>query len=241
MPHPFHVHVVALDDDHDIPGRFADSGLIELAEALGHTPAEDEDAWAALATAFKALPATDLAERLLDLVLLKPPIPAGCEALVVAMKDADTPPWLTHEVREDRVWLWYCHRLLHAVFPDTYPEPTICRTRLQVTMLTTDGRPPGKRAVAHDRTAFVAHLLQHRSGDNPLAHTGASDDSWAYDAIWAVEIGERTKTAEATLLERGAPADVASSGKAFELTLDVWMPQDSLGDLAADQAWAAEA
>src|SRR5690606_1679559 len=135
MPYRWHVRVRGIATVHDIPGRFGEAGIRELVTAPGGEPAEDEDVWSAAARTFRATPPQQLAERLLDLVLLKPPIPAGCEALVRAMEDAAAPPWLTHEVREDRVWLWYCHRLLHQALPERFPPPAVQRVDLETTAL----------------------------------------------------------------------------------------------------------
>ena len=134
------VAVAALDPDDQVPGRFSEAGLRELSAALGHPPAPDEDPWDAIATAFRALSTQDLGERLLEAVLLKPPIPAGCEALLEAMRDPSNPPWVHHDVPEDRFQLWYCHLLVHRAFPDRWPAPAIRRVTLHVWQLDQIGR-----------------------------------------------------------------------------------------------------
>ncbi|MCA9570487.1 MAG: hypothetical protein KC656_21740 [Myxococcales bacterium] len=239
MPYPYAVHVVSAEVVHDIPERFGEAGLRELVEALDGEIGEDDDVWEALTRAFSALPAQELAERLLDLVLLQPPIPAGCEALVRAMEDPETPPWRTHEVAEDRVWLWYCHRLLHHAFPERFPAPSITCLGLEVTSLAGDATPPGPRTSAHDRTAFVAGLLGARGGDNPLQGGDLGDD-WAYDAVWSVLVGERRKATPDELTELGATPQAAASGRCLVTRLRAWLPVTSLGDLHEGSRWRAE-
>lgn len=228
MPNAYEVSVLEVGPADAIPGRFSDHALVEIVETLGGEVAEGQDVWEAITATFSALPRTELAERLLDAVLLQPPIPAGCEALVRRMEDPDDAPWRDHEVREDRVWLWFCHRLLHGAFPETYPAPPLLRVDLEVATTEPGIRPPGPRTPNHDRTAFVARLLAGRPGEHPL--TGRADDDgadWAYDVVWAAEVTGRRRP-------EGAPEGVVVAMSAW--IEDTWVP-----DLAAGAAWNASA
>jgi hypothetical protein len=242
MQSHYSVVVEEIVSDTTVPGRFAESGLWEIVEELGGPPTGD-DVWAALAQAFALHTDSKLGEFLLDMVLLKPPIPAGCDALLQEMKDAEHPPWRDHEVAEDRFWLWYCHKIVHQVYPDRYPAPEIRRVQLTVTTLSADLRPPGKRSSTRDRTRFVANLLKHRQGDNPIAEAftqiADSEAEWAFDTIWATSVLGRKKLSADELVALGAtPAD-AATGKLFQLTIAAWLPPQWIGDLAANQTWTA--
>lgn len=181
-----HVHVVDSAVAHDVPPRIAEAGIREIVEALGG-PGDDVPVDEALRTTFAALPFQQLAERLLELLLIQPPIPAYCESLVRQMQDAKRPPWLDHDVREDRFSLWYAHRLLATGLPDQFDAPEVRRITLDVTPDDPAVRVPGPRTGAHDKTAFAARVLR------PAAPAGLADDAetWAYDLVWAVEVGER--------------------------------------------------
>lgn len=211
------VEVQAVTPGLDVPGRVTEHGLLELVEALGEHVADGEDVWVALTRACSALPETELAERLLELLLLQPPIPAYCEALVAAMHDPERAPWRTHEVPSDRVALWSAHRILHGALPDRFPPPTIVRVDLAVHSDAPSARAPGHRAAPRDRTAFAARLLSARPGHNPMSGHGA-DIEWAFDALWAIEI------------EDSSVSRVVSA----------WIQPDLVGDLTPGARWSAE-
>lgn len=228
------VDVTGVDTVHDIPGRFGEGGLRELVTALDGTVGDDEEVYDALVRTFSALPLQALAERLLDAVLLKPPIPAGCEALVHAMATSAGAPWRTHEVVEDRVWLWYCHSLLHRAFPDRFEAPAVTRVTWAVTQLDPDARVPGRRTAPHDRTTFVARTLAARPGAE-----GLSDDldRWAFDRVWWVEVTDRVRADADDLAARGASAEAAASGRCFLTTVQAWMPEGEAVGLSVGQTW----
>lgn len=236
MPHSAHVHVTGLMAVDDLPGRFGDAGLTELAQALG---APDGGApRERLRAAIQAMPMAELAPRMLDLVLLQPPIPAGCEALVHAMRDPETAPWRTHEVAEDRLWLWYCHALLHDALPDAFAAPEVTRVDVEVVGLSAAVRPPGPRTPSHDRVAFLASVLQQ--GPGAWSARPAEVASWAYDELWAVEVGARRKPDSDELTRLGAPADEASSGRCVAVSLSGWMIDTHAAGLAVDQTWTVQ-
>ncbi|HMV67099.1 MAG TPA: hypothetical protein PKA64_09625, partial [Myxococcota bacterium] len=158
----YSVRAVDVADDVTVPGRIHEGGVREVALAMGAEDDEDADGWELLRRAFEPLSVQDLGERLLDAVLLQPPIPAYCETLLRRMQDPESSPWVDHEVTEDRFHLWYCHHLVHRAFPDRWPAPPIRRVRLEIMPLDAEGRPPGRRSTARDRTAFVARLLRAR-------------------------------------------------------------------------------
>ena len=211
------VEVQAVTPTLDVPGRVTEHGLVELVEALDDTVADGEDVWAALTRACSALPETELAERLLELLLLQPPIPAYCEALVAAMHDPAHAPWRTHEVPSDRVALWTAHRILHGALPDRFPPPTIIRVDLRVHSADPSARAPGHRASPRDRTAFAARLLAARPGPHPLSGHG-QDIEWAFDALWAIEIEDSSASR----------------------CVSAWIQPDLVGDLAPGAAWSAD-
>jgi hypothetical protein len=240
MSERYHVEARAISTDDTVPGRFAESGLWELVGGLGG-PSAGEDVWGALREVFSSMSESQLGERLLDMILLKPPIPAGCDALLQAMKDPHRAPWLTHEVLEDRFWLWYAHSIVHRVFPDRFPAPTVCRVDLAVTTLHPDARPPGARTTARDRTRFVAQLLAGRPGENPLsgAFEHGHHEEWAFDVVWGCEVVGRSKPEGAVLVARGASEQDAASGRLFELSVRAWMSPQWVGGLREGEAWQA--
>jgi hypothetical protein len=226
---PFHVTVVDRVTTDEIPGRFGDASLRELLAGLGGEVADDEPAVDAVARTFAGLGDSELAERLLESLLTEPPIPAYCDALVRAMQDPATPPWRTHELRGDRVWLWVAHRLLALARPERFPAPTVERLRLEVVPRDAAARPPGRRTPAHDRIAFVASLLQGRPG--ALTVEAVSGPDGAFDVLWSVEVGERRPLSPEEAAARGAPVGAVAT------VVDAWIPGDALGALAAGDAW----
>lgn len=245
----YHVRVTAIDTDHTVPGRFTDAGIRELVGALGG-PAEADDIDGALREAFLALDETELGERLLDAVLLQPPIPAGCAALVEAMQDPATPPWRHHDVPSDRFWLWYAHRLLHRALPEQFPAPSVTRVTLDVTPLEAGARPPGPRTPVRDRVTFLAHLLSGRDGgDRPAdadpftrhADDADTDEEWAFDVVWAAEVQGRSTPDPAELAALGVPSEDAAIGRWVRITLAGWMPDAAATALRPGTTWVAEA
>lgn len=234
MSHPtFAAAVLSVQADSTIPDRIAESGLWELSTALGGR--EGEDVWASLSEAMSAMSLDDLGEKLLDLVLLQPPIPAGCSALLTAMQDPDAPPWVDHEVPSDRFWLWYVHHVVHRALPEQFPAPAITRVTFRTTMMS-DVRPPGKRSAPRDRTRFAARVLSGRPGSHPLAAGRApTETDWEFDVVWHATVEDRRRaTAEDFDV---APADPASR---FVTTMSAWLAPQWLGDLAADQHWTVD-
>lgn len=223
MSHPYAVSVRERCSTSEIPGRFPEAGIGEIAEALGGTAGDDP--WGGLRDAMAALSTQALGERLLDVVLVEPPIPAYCESLVRAMQSDATAPWREHEVMKDRVWLWYAHSILHRSLPDQWPPPSVERVSLEATMTVEGARPPGKRSSLRERASFVGRLLAARDGDNPLK--GAfEDETWFFDVVWHAAVTGRTKV---------------DGGPRFTVSLDAWVPAQWLGDLAAGDAWVANA
>ena len=243
MSVPCVVQAMALAEDDIVPGRFSEAGLMELATALGAPADPDADPWETLSAAFRGLSTQALGERLLEAVLLKPPIPAGCEALLNAMRDPAHPPWVDHEVPEDRFQLWYCHLLVHRVFPDVYPKPALRRVELAVWQLDPSVRAPGRRSPPRDRTAFFARLLRDRPGANPVVgRHGAEDDApaeWSYDVVWATVFGEPARVDVADV------PDVAGAthaeGPVLRHKVEGWLAPQWLGDLEVGQRWASTA
>lgn len=245
----YHVRVTAIDTDHTVPGRFTDAGIRELVGALGgQDDAEDVDA--ALRDTFLALEETELGERLLDAVLLQPPIPAGCAALVEAMEDPATPPWRDHDVPSDRFWLWYAHRLLHRALPERFPAPSVTRVALEVTPLEPGARPPGPRTPVRDRVTFLAHLLSGRAegeradGSDPFtrhADDADTDEEWAFDVVWAAEVQGRVTPTPDALTALGVSAEDAAVGRWLRITLAAWMPEQAAEALTPGTTWEAVA
>lgn len=243
MSVPFVVQAVAVVEDDIVPGRFSEAGLVELAAALGGPSEADRDPWEALGAAFRGLTTQALGERLLEAVLLKPPIPAGCEALLHSMRDPAHPPWIDHEVPEDRFQLWYCHLLVHRVFPDVYPKPALRRVELAVWQLDAAVRAPGRRSPPRDRTAFFARLLQDRPGANPVVgQHGAGDEApaeWSYDVVWATVFGEAARVDAADVPEAAGVPRV--EGQVLRHKVEGWLAPQWLGDLAVGQLWPSTA
>lgn len=234
----YSVRAAQVGTDITIPGRIHEAGVREVALALGAEEDEDVDAWELLRRAIAPLGVQELGERLLDAVLLQPPIPAYCETLLRRMQDPASPPWVDYEVEGDRFQLWYCHHLVHRVLPDQWPAPALTKVRLEVTALDPSARPPGRRSTSRDRTAFAARLLVARGGENPLArgHDG-QDVEWAFDAVWGAEVGNWDKLDEAAIA--ALPSPPPEGFAPFRVTLEVWMPPQWAGDLAEGDAWAA--
>jgi hypothetical protein len=230
----FFVRTVAVDIEQALPDRVADKGLWELVDAFGG-PRDGDDVWEALRACFEPLSLADLGEKLLDLILLQPPIPAGCAALMEQMKDPDNPPWDTHEVASDRFWLWYAHHVVHRAQPDRLPAPPIARVTTAVTMTEPASRPPGPRTSPRDRTRFMAALLAARVGDNPLA-AAATEDDWAFDAIWHVRVDGRHRATDEELAAAGVTGD-----RLFTVAFSTWCAPRWVGDLAAGLAWRGDA
>jgi hypothetical protein len=237
----YDVEVVGLDAVDDVPGRVHDSGLRELAVALGGADDPDRDAWDVLGDAFRALGTQELGERLMEAVLWQPPIPAYCETLLHKMA-TDAPPWIDHDVPEDRFNLWYAHHLAHRVFPDTYPAPLVRHVTLDLVTVDPAARPLGKRSPPRDRTTFAGRVLLGRQGDNPLVQGEAADTQggrheFSFDAIWAVEAAERVRLKPEELAAMGLPTDAPAQRNRVE----VWMPAQWLGDLSIGARWTADA
>lgn len=240
MSAPYAARIVEVASDDTVPGRLSDAALRELAAALGGDGAPERDPWEALAEAFRALSTQQLGERLLEAMLLQPPIPAGCEALLARMTNPDDAPWRDHDVLQDRLPLWTCHSLVHRVFPDVYPAPRVGRVTLQLVELVPGLRTPGRRSPPRDRTTFFARALRDRPGaDNPISATwpfdAADDASWSYDVVWATSFGER---AAMSADDVGSAFQARPAGpSALCTTATAWLPTQWLGDAADGQAW----
>lgn len=227
-----HAVVVArVEPTHDIPPRFPEGGIVELVEAMGGEVGEGEDIDAALRRTLSALPFAEMAETLLELVLLQPPIPAYCESLVRAMQDPERPPWRDHDVAEDRFSLWYAHRLLHRALPEQWPAPVATHLVLDVVALTADATLPGPRTAPHDRTAFLARLLHARPDGGPWSKLGDDEQAWAYDVLWAVEVAPRRSASDELAARAGAPAGAPSA------RIEAWMPPGWTDELSAGAVW----
>jgi hypothetical protein len=220
----YEVTVEAIAEVDDVPGRVRESGLRELAVALGATDDEAKDAWAQLDETFRGLSPRDLGESLMEAVLWQPPIPAYCETLMHKCA-ATPPPWVDHDVPEDRVNLWYAHHVLHRVFPETYPAPTL--TRITLSLSTTDpaARPPVLRTPPKDRVAAAAVALLARPTPLPLAAEAGTREAWAFDVLWAVEGSEKRKVSV-----EGVEASV--------VRLTVTVAPQWRGDLAEGERWS---
>ena len=233
-----HVNVLAHETCTDIPGRFPDSGLRELATSLGGHVDSDDALWPTLRQCLDALPMQERGEQLMDLVLLEPPIPAGCEAMLRSMQ-GDDPAWKRHDILADRLWLWYAHWIVSRTHPETFPAPTVSRVRVAVTAVSTDVRLPGKRTTPRDRAALMGSLLLARPEASPLSGRFGEDTTldWAFDVLWSVEMVDREKPTAATLIERGATDEAANSGRLLTIVLDVYCDSAWLGDLTAGAQW----
>lgn len=224
----YEVRVLEAHRVEDIPPRFAEAGIRELITAMGGEAEEDAPVDEALRAALSLHPFQQMAEQLLDLVLLQPPIPAYCESLVRAMQDPAHAPWRDHDVREDRFSLWYAHRLLHRAFPEQYPSPEARHVALQVVTASADARPPGPRTAPHERTAFAAALLPAPPHD---VASGTEPGAWAYDALWAVEAAPRQALDEAACLAAGVPFPASAT------RIDLWAPPGVLDTLETGARW----
>ena len=237
MPHRFHVELIKAQAVEDIAGRFSEASMVEIIESLDGSVGEEEAPLEALQRTFAALAEDKLAERLLEGVLLQPPIPAGCVALVESMKEAGTPPWLTLDVLEDRVWLWYCHQLLHRAMPERFPAPTVTKAHLAVRMTDVAGRPPGPRTSPHDRTEFVATLLR-QAPEGLLTSPMGDEEGWAFNSVWWVHVDGRKKLEADELPEAIRPEDIS---RLFTVHMHVWVPGTTLPADASPASWIATA
>ncbi len=237
MAASFDVRLESITPSDTVPGRFHESGLAELVAALGGSHEEGADIYKELRAVFETLDLHKLGERLLDEVLVEPPIPAGCDALLQRMRDPKDPPWADHEVRSDRFWLWYAHRVAHGALPETFPRPPIHRVTLDVCMLVAGVRPPGARATPHDRTVFAATALSARPGSHRLASPFGDlpVDDWAFDVVWAAEVSGRRKPDAEELEARGA--DPALAGKLFSVQVAAWLAPQWTGDIPFGSTW----
>ncbi len=219
----YEVTVEAIAEVDDVPGRVRDAGLRELAVALGASDDADADAWSQLAEAFRAQTPRDLGESLMEAVLWQPPIPAYCETLMHKCA-ASPPPWVDHDIPEDRVNLWYAHHVLHRVFPETYPAPMLTRVTLALSTTDATARPPVLRTPPKDRVAAAAAALLARPTPMPLA-AEASREGWAFDVLWAVEGSEKRR--------------VSTDGvEAAVVRLTVTFAPQWRGDLAVGEQWS---
>ena len=235
----FHVQLLDLQPDDTVPGRFNESGLWEIVEELGGSHSEGADVWLALRGVFQSMSESKLGERFLDLALLQPPIPAGCDALLQAMKDPARFPWRDHEVREDRFWLWDAHRIIHKVMPESFPAPPIHRVSLEVTLLDRRAKPPGKRTTARERTLFFGKALASAPGSHPIQPPEGVDaeSDWLFDIVWGTEFISRNKLAKDGLVGRGATEEAAASGKLFAVRLDGWLAPQWTEGMNAGRGW----
>lgn len=236
MDNLWHVQLLSLESATLLPNRFHPSALNEITAALSGTPAP-EDAWEGLTAAFRSIPPETLSERLLDEVLITPPIPAGCVALTEAMKDRDNPPWLSHEVMADRVWLWFCHRLLSEAYPEDYPMPKVAQVDLRLTPLKAGMRPLGKRTAIRERIRTLAACMQASPTlMTSLYRDQSTLDAWVFDTLWGAEITGRTKLTpeEAKTLA----ADPETLPK-VSFVARVWLPHQWLDTPTVDASWTA--
>ncbi len=217
----------------DIPSRFPEAGIRELIEALGGGTDDEIEVDAALRAAIEAVPFQDMAEQLLDLLLLQPPIPAYCESLVRRMDDVGNEPWRDHDVAGDRFSLWYAHRLLHRAMPERWTSPSCTRVELLVVALEPGAALPGPRSAPHDRTAFAGSLLAAAGG--PLASRGDDVSAWAYDVLWAVEVGSRSPVSPDAAAALQAPSGAPSVG------VTVWLPPDLVAPSLQGTSWTLTA
>jgi hypothetical protein len=235
-----HVHLAAHAPTTDIPPRVPEHGVEEILEALGTPRAAGVPLDEALRAAFGALGDQQLGERLLDMVLMKPPIPAGCEALMHAMATREVPPWRTHEVPSDRVWLWYAHHLLHRAYPERFPPPTIHRLTLRLWADPADDAAPrlpsatARRVSVHARGALAALALRGAPGvDAPgVSHADVlaalADAEAAYDVVWAAEIAGHEPLSD-------ADRDAGWHGEVPAVVLTVWLDAPWLAARAGDR------
>lgn len=218
------VRIVARSTEDAIPDRITPSSAWELCEAFGGPGAsaadDDADPYAVLHGLWAELPLQSLAERLMELMLIEPPIPAYCETLVRSMKDPDSFPWRDHEVGADRFSLWFAHFLLHRALPDDFPEPTVECLSLEARG-PSDASAPGRRSAMGDRAAFAAHLIAQ--GSHPLADPSQrTGPTWAWDAVWAARVTHRAVEADELVVR-----------------VDAWVPDVVAGALRPGDAWVA--
>ncbi len=167
----------------ELPGRGQAEDIQALVEALAGPGTPDGEAF--LATGLTAEENDAFAEDFLAELLLRPPIPAGCAALLRQMHHDQPPPWQDHEVVEDRAGLWTAHAIAHAVAPSVFSAPALSQAVIRVTP--TPSPRAWKRPRA--RTLLAAHALAGAPSTG-LVHPV---EPWAFDTLWfvgAVEEGD---------------------------------------------------
>lgn len=181
-----------------VPGRGERDDVDAIAEALG---CADPDPAVFLAEGLLGADNDAFVSRFLSELLLRPPIPAGCVALMHRIQAGEL-PWLTHEVLEDRVGLWTAHAVAHHVAPDAYPAPSVPQIQLLV-------RPQLDRSLlgsVRGRTLWAAQALSSAPGWGEVFPSPV--EPWAFDTLWYVE---------ASTTEQGSALDIRGS-----------FPQDAL-------------
>jgi len=143
--------------------RAMHSAFPGLLDALGLDSWDSFAAWAAEPLGEKK------AYAMLSHLLVEAPIPAGCEALLVAMRSGA--PWQEHEVLEDRAWLWFAHWLLHRASPLLYGEPTLDRLRVAA-----DPERRPRRWRPRQLLLLAADQLH------------SDDPGWPFETLWGVRV-----------------------------------------------------
>lgn len=241
MADRYEVVTLAVGEADALPSRLTDHTLHDLLEALKVEIPDGADPRELTLETFRTWNLDRLAAEVLDVLLLKPPIPAGCEALVRGMRDAARPPWMDHEVVEDQLSLWLMHYLLHLAMPEQFPAPRARAVSLDVTNLDPEAVPPGKRSPLREKASFMARVLAQRSGDNPMAaRFGQGREGhapWAFDVVWEVEVGARRAHTAEEVAARGLP----EGSRVFTTRMVARLPAHWLGALEPGARWTCGA
>lgn len=203
-PH-VHAEVIATRMAHTLPGRAGAEDIASLADSLGHDGA---DPAAFLRDGLCVDEPDAFVSALFEQLLMRPPIPAGCAALLRAMAQGEQ-PWRDHEVPEDRVGLWTAHAVAHAVAPDRFPAPTLTVVTLALHPATPLPDSAWRRPRA--RTLLAAAAMAARPGAAPVPPSDSAAPAaghWAFDALWHVDAHESSPTSGALTLELHAPPGV---------------------------------
>jgi len=192
----FEVTVVSSGHVSDLPGRGGDEDIVAIARSLGG-PSDPAEAGAFLLAGLTSTEPDTFTEDFLAELLLRPPIPAGCVALIQRIADGDD-PWLDHEVVEDRAGLFTAHAIVHRIAPESYPAPSLPQMVLRV-------RPaPAPRAWRRPRprTLWVGAALA-AAPDAPGLLAGPVPE-WAFDTLWHTG-AEPVSDTDALLLDVRGP------------------------------------
>lgn len=186
--------ILVADHTQELPGRGGEDDLVAISTSLGG-PADPMEAATFLADGLAAEEPDTFASRFLSELMLRPPIPAGCVALIQHMASGDA-PWLDHEVLEDRAGLFTAHALAHRVAPSVYPAPSLPHAVLRIA----PAPPPSAWRRPRPRTLLAASAIG--SAPDAPASCRQSPERWAFDTLWHVGVDAREGAVEVDV--RGA-------------------------------------